>query len=137
VQESDAGSYDVVLTNPVGTLTSKAATLAISTPLAVVSAPSAVTVTVGTPATMSIVASGSGPFTYQWYKDGVAITGTGATQSFPLSAATAGSYTVKITNPAGSATSAPAKIVLISPPSNVRIDAALVVPVTSSTPKTP
>ncbi len=85
--------------------------------------------------TMTASADGTAPFTYQWFKDGVAITGTAATQVFPLSAATAGSYTVKITNPAGSATSAPAKIVLILPPSNVRLDATLVVPVTSSTPK--
>ncbi len=117
VQESDAGSYDVVLTNPVGTLTSKAATLTINTPLAVVSAPSAVTVTVGTPATMSIVASGSGPFTYQWYKDGVLLAGaTGASYRVAKTqASSAGSYYVKITNRAGTVTSGAAALTVNFP----------------------
>jgi hypothetical protein len=88
----------------------------------------------GQTVTMTASADGTAPFTYQWYKDGTAITGTGATQVFPLSAATAGAYTVKITNPAGSATSAPAKIVLIIPPSNVRLDATINVTVTSAAP---
>ncbi len=112
VQAADAGSYDVVVTNSVGSATSAAALLTV-TPAApsVASAPAAQSVAPGAAATFSIVASGTAPFTYQWRKAGVAITGnasaTTATLTLaPVTAADAGSYDVVITNSLGSVTSA-------------------------------
>src|SRR5271169_3121949 len=66
------------------------------------------TVTVGQTATFSVTATGSGPLTYQWYVNGVPI--TGATSSSyttpPTTAGQSGSvYTVTVSNSVGSVTS--------------------------------
>jgi len=83
--------------------------------------PSSVTVTAGGNASFSVVASGTDPLSYQWYKDNATVSGaTAATLS--LSSATAsqaGSYTVKVTNTAGSVTSSAAVLT---------VNAALVAP---------
>jgi len=106
----DTGSYTVKITNSLGSATSTATSLSVS---AVVLAPSistqpaSSTVTAGSAASFSVVAAGTAPFTYQWYKDAVAITGaTASTLSLSAaSASDAGSYTVKVTNSAGNITS--------------------------------
>lgn len=61
--------------------------------------------------------TGTSPFTFQWYKDGVAIeNATIPNYMIPSAAlADAGSYTVKISNSAGNVTSEPA-IVTVSTP---------------------
>lgn len=66
----------------------------------------------GTSSSISVVAAGSAPLTYQWYKDASPISGaTSATYTVPsASAADAGSYTVVVTNALGSATSAAATV---------------------------
>ncbi|HEX7880409.1 MAG TPA: hypothetical protein VF720_13420, partial [Candidatus Eisenbacteria bacterium] len=67
--------------------------------------------------------SGTGPFTYQWYKNGVALNGlanpsaTTASLMLPdVTAGDAGSYTVKITNPCGDRTSDAAMLTVTPPP---------------------
>lgn len=63
---------------------------------------------IGGPVTFSVtVASGTLPFTYQWRKNGVAIVGaTAATYNIPsVAASDVGTYTVVVTNKAGSTTS--------------------------------
>jgi hypothetical protein len=69
--------------------------------------PSAASVTAGNAVSFSVAASGTSPFTYQWKKDGMSI--SGATSSTHLISSTStsdvGSYTVVVTNSAGSATS--------------------------------
>ena len=81
----------------------------------IVAQPVSQTVTASSNATFSIVVSGTASFAYQWRKDGVAIGGaTGAT--LPLSnvqSATAGSYTVVISNSAGSVTSNAATLTVV------------------------
>jgi hypothetical protein len=79
--------------------------------------PSSVTVGVGQTATFTVVASGSGPFTYQWFENGVAIAGaveasytTSATQASQSGAV----FTVVVSNSAGSVTSAPATLTVQS-----------------------
>ncbi len=61
----------------------------------------------GQAASFSVTATGTAPLTYQWRKDGAAIAGaTSATFSLAsVSASSAGTYTVAISNSAGSATS--------------------------------
>lgn len=80
-------------------------------------APTGQTAFVGYLLELSVVASGPGPLSYQWKKDGVAIAGaTTATFSVANStAATAGSYTVTVTGTKGTVTSAPAVIVMEEP----------------------
>lgn len=74
--------------------------------------PQAHTLKVGEAATLTVAAVGQDPITFQWYKDGVAITGATGT-SYTISNATtasAGSYTVTIASPQGTLTSAAARI---------------------------
>ena len=76
----DNGSlFSVTVGNGVGTpVSSTVATLTVTTPVAaptIVTQPVAETVTAGATATFSVVAGGTGPFTYQWSKDGTAISG--------------------------------------------------------------
>jgi len=72
--------------------------------------PAAQMVAAGTSVTLSVTATGSPAPTYQWRKDGVAI--AGATNSSlvlnAVSASSAGSYSVVVTNSAGAVTSAAA-----------------------------
>jgi alpha-tubulin suppressor-like RCC1 family protein len=109
---ASAGNYSLVATNWLGSTTSTVAALTVISPVSITTQPTAQTVIAGNTATFSVVATGSAPLTYQWSKDGVAISGATAA-SYALAATTAanaGSYTVLITNSVGSVTSAPATL---------------------------
>ncbi|MBM4012733.1 MAG: hypothetical protein FJ286_15405, partial [Planctomycetes bacterium] len=116
---ADAGSYSVVVTNYLGSATSQAATLTItpSTPPLVTGQPQSITVMAGQPATFTVTSSGSPP-RYQWSRNNSAITGaTSATLAIPaVTLADAGSYTVQLTNLAGTVTSAAATLTVTAPP---------------------
>jgi plastocyanin len=111
-QDSDAGSYTVLVSNSGGSATSTAAVLTVVPP-AVVTAPvitaqpASQSVTVGTTVTFAVTASGSAPLTYQWRKDGVAISGaTASSLMLPVVGTNAaGGYSVVVSNSAGSVTS--------------------------------
>ena len=115
---TDAGAYTVTATNAAGSVTSAAATLTVVAPVVVptLSAPASQTVAFGSAASFSVVASGTAPFTYQWRKDGVVMAGaTGATYSIAsVQLADAGSYSVVVTNSAGSVTSVAAVLTVSS-----------------------
>jgi hypothetical protein len=69
--------------------------------------PVAQAVAVGGNATFTVAATGSGTLSYQWYKDGTAISGA-TSASYAVTGATsanAGNYSVKVTNGSGSITS--------------------------------
>lgn len=87
-------------------------TPAAATKPVITQSPQSLTVDDGQPAAFTVSAAGAGPFTYQWYRNGVAL--TDATDSaLPISvasAAQAGAYTVTITNAAGSTTAGPATL---------------------------
>jgi kumamolisin len=74
---------------------------------AVATQPLAQVVTIGQPASFSITTSGTATLSYQWLKNGVAISGaTAASFSIPSVASTnAGNYSVTVTNAFGSVTS--------------------------------
>jgi hypothetical protein len=108
VQAASAGSYDVIVRNVVGSVTSNAAVVVVHSPVVLTTQPSALTVNAGDPATLSVVATGSAPLTYQWRKNGVSITG-GTSASHTVREALAGdgaSYSVVVGNMVGSVTSA-------------------------------
>jgi Immunoglobulin I-set domain/Immunoglobulin domain len=84
-----------------------------------VTQPASVTVPLGQTATFSVTATGTGTMTYQWYKNGVPISGaTSSTYRTPATVAgdNGSSFTVTVVNSAGSATSAPATLTVLLPP---------------------
>jgi hypothetical protein len=87
---------------------------------------STATVTVGQTATISVTANGTLPFTYQWYKDGVAVAGATSASLVlsPVSTTSAGTYTARVTNSAGNTTSDNGVLTVTTPivaPSNAII----------------
>jgi alpha-tubulin suppressor-like RCC1 family protein len=96
-------------------LLSDAATLAFAP--AITTQPSSSTVISGGAASFSAVASGTSPFAYQWKKDGSSISGaTSSTYTIASTQTTdAGSYTVVVTNSAGSVTSNPIELKILAP----------------------
>jgi hypothetical protein len=108
VQQSDAGSYTVVVVDGATTLTSNAATLTVSagSPPSIISQPTSLIVLDGSSATFSVAATGTG-LSYQWRRNGVDISGaTSALYTIEVvSAGNVGSYSVVVSNSAGSTTS--------------------------------
>ncbi|MEY5014798.1 MAG: hypothetical protein RIS92_1156, partial [Verrucomicrobiota bacterium] len=79
VAGTDGGIYTVRVSNLGGSVTSAGAALTVAVAPGVVKQPVATSVGLGGSGSLSVVASGSGPLSYQWYKDGVAMSGkTGA-----------------------------------------------------------
>ena len=120
VQLTDAGSYTVVVSNSAGTVTSSAATLTVQAAAvapSITTQPTSQVVTAGASVTFTVAASGSPPPTFQWRKNGANLAGaTGA--AFTIAAAAtgdAGTYTVLVSNSAGSVVSAAATLVVGTP----------------------
>jgi uncharacterized protein YpmS len=113
-----AGNYTVTVNNSYGSVTSTVATLTVYVPPVIAIQPLSQTVTQGLNASLSVTASGTEPLSYQWIFSGTNL--AGATTSVlvltNLQATNAGSYTVVVTNSAGSITSAPAMLAVTNPP---------------------
>jgi hypothetical protein len=114
-QLSDAGTYTVVVTNSLGSVTSNAAILTVNPALVptITTQPVSQTVTVGQPVTFTVAATGNTRLSYQWRKDVVPLTGdTIATKAITSVQVTdAGAYTVVVKNVVGdSVTSATATL---------------------------
>jgi len=109
---ADIGAYSVTVSNPFGSISSAQVPL-----LVVDSVPTAQRVTVGDEATFTIAVSGSGSFSYQWFKDGNAIPGaTTGTFSIPVSAQSdAGDYAVAVTDTYGTVTTVPVHLTVSTP----------------------
>ena len=97
VQDSNAGSYSVSVTNSVGMVTSSSAILTISLPAGypdITAQPQGGTLSGGSLA-LSVSVTGTGPFSYQWALNGSSIAGaTGPTYT----ATAPGSYGVSVSN---------------------------------------
>ena len=118
VQPTNAGSYTVVVTNTAGSVTSAVAVLTVLVPPAITAQPTNLTVVAGASAGFSVTASGTSPLSYQWQFNGAGVSGATGT-SLTLSSVqptNGGSYTVVVTNTAGSVTSAVAVLTVLVPP---------------------
>ncbi|MBI5767105.1 MAG: immunoglobulin domain-containing protein [Verrucomicrobia bacterium] len=124
LQTDHAGTYDVVVTNSAGSVTSTAVTLAVTSGTgapAISSQPSGTTVANGGAASFSVVATGTPAPTYQWRKDGTDLAGaTNATLTLTnVQRTNAGTYNVVVRNTVGSVTSSAAVLTVVtasSPP---------------------
>lgn len=113
-QMSDSGStFSVTVSNSAGSVTSGPATLTVTqVPVSIVTQPVGGTFFVGENATLSVSTTGTSP-SFQWMKNGAALAGaTGSSYTTPAFAASDDktSYTVVVTNQAGSVTSSPAVV---------------------------
>jgi hypothetical protein len=118
VQPSDAGFYQVVITNGAGAVTSAVATLSVIFPPVISSQPQGRTNIVGTASSFAVSASGTAPLSYQWRFNGTNL--PGATNANLIlnnvQPSDAGVYSLTITNLAGSATSDAAGLLVLVPP---------------------
>jgi len=108
IQSSDEGTYAVVVTNAVNTVTSASAVLTIVIPPSITVQPQNKTVNEGQTATFSVTATGTAPLSYQWQEDGEDI--LGATNSIYQTAILSDDddgdiYKVVVSNAAGNVTS--------------------------------
>lgn len=119
----DAAAYSVVVSNGAGSVTSTSVALTVDAAVqlaapAITAQPGAVVVAPGMGATLGVGVQGSGPMSFQWLRNGVAVAGqTQAT--YTLLAATAldvGDYQVRVSNSVGEVTSATAQLILLGAP---------------------
>ena len=115
VAASDSGAlFGVIIANDAGYVTSRGAKLTVSgTAPKITTQPADQTVAAGKNATFAVVATGTAPLTYQWRKNGAAIGGA-TSASFTTggltSADSGATYSVVVSNAAGTATSRGAKL---------------------------
>ena len=144
VQLTDAGSYTALVSNASGGVASQPVVLNVSVdpvapPPAITTQPADTNAPVGSPARLSVAATGDGLF-YQWFRNGALI--PGATQSALNFAnptvADSADYYVVVSNSSGSVTSSTGRLLVVSTmqatgfapanfASNVDIDAPLYV----------
>jgi hypothetical protein len=118
VQPGDAGTYAVVVSNAIGSITSTAATLVVNSAPLITTQPADVTVVAGSALTLAVVATARPAPAYQWEKDGVALSGaSSAAFTLPAAgAADAGLYRVRVANSLGSVVSSAARVTVHVPP---------------------
>src|SRR5580700_1531746 len=111
---SDNGStFLVVVSNAAGNMASAAATLTVNVAPTITTQPVSQTVNVGQTATFSVVATGTAPLSYQWQKNGTAISGaTAASYTTPATSASdnGSTFLVVVSNAAGNMASAAATL---------------------------
>src|SRR6202008_4383214 len=114
---TDNGStFQVVVNNTAGTVTSAGATLTVKAAAGeptITTPPANQTVTAGQTASFTVVAAGTAPLSYQWQKNGVNIAGaTSASYTTPATttADNGSTFAVAVSNTAGTITSATATL---------------------------
>lgn len=112
-------SYWVRLSNACGSVNSNTATVTVCNPTGITTHPASQTINSGGTATLSVVAGGSGPFTYQWYEGASGTTTTpvgtnNASFTTPVLTTTK-SYWVRVTGACGTASSNTATITVNVP----------------------
>jgi hypothetical protein len=113
VQVASAGNYSVVVSNLGGSVTSSNALLTI-VPY-ITTEPQSRTVNRGSNVTFTVVAAGSGTLSYQWRFNGVNL-GNATSSSFTtnnVQVASAGNYSVVVSNLGGSVTSSNALLTIV------------------------
>ncbi|MBI2513889.1 MAG: immunoglobulin domain-containing protein [Opitutae bacterium] len=109
-----AGTYTVVATGRAtgGTATNNVTVLVVNGPPSITQQPTGGVAAAGTAFTFGVAASGSGPISYQWFKNNTPLNGaTSTTLAFnAVPANDAGSYRVEVTNTYGTVVSSDAQL---------------------------
>jgi hypothetical protein len=117
IQPSDAGSYNVVVTNAFGSAASVAATLTVVSQAPIITTqPAQVVVPTNSDATFTVTATGVAPLSYQWRfnNSNLAAQTNAALLLHNVQASNAGPYAVVVTNSFGAVTSSPALLKLMT-----------------------
>ncbi len=123
-QTNDAGDYTVLVTNAIGSITSRVATLTVPVTPFITGQPQSQTNTIGSDVGFCAAVIGQPPFWFQWRKNGTNLTDVGRMSGATTACLTitnlqvsdAGNYTVRVTNAYGAAISGAATLVLLVPP---------------------
>ncbi len=120
---ADSGStFNVVVSNTAGTMTSAAVTLTVNAAAVgptITTQPANQTVTAGQTASFTVVAGGTAPLSYQWQKNGASIAGaTTASYTTPVTTTvdSGSTFRVVVSNAAGTVTSAAATLTVSATP---------------------
>ena len=117
--DTEAGNYAVIIANEYGSATSEVATLTVRLAPEILAQPTAnTTVLKGSSTALGVTANGATPLSYQWTRNGGIIAGaTNASLALPsVTTNDSGSYTVRVVNRYGSATSSVAQVVVVFKP---------------------
>jgi hypothetical protein len=117
-QTTHSANYTVLVSNGAGSVPSATAVLKVGYPPSITTQPQSRTVTAGNSVSFSVAATGTAPLAYQWQQNGADISGaTSSTYSIgAVQASDAAYYTVSISSPFGSQTSAAATLTVLVPP---------------------
>jgi hypothetical protein len=117
-QTGDAGEYSVRVANDFGNASSGPVTVQVVIPPSISQQPASIAVLTGVSAQFSVTAAGTAPLNYQWQKNGFDLPGkTQSVLQIPSAqVGDVGTYRVLISNAGGVATSDPAQLALIVPP---------------------
>jgi hypothetical protein len=113
-----AGTYELRIVDNTGDTATASVTLRVAlTPKITTTPPKTITVALGGSATLSVAASGEG-LSYQWFRNGSFLDGqTASTLSFANATSdTSGTYTVRVSNIAGSVTTKGTALTVLAPP---------------------
>ncbi|HIL72888.1 MAG TPA: hypothetical protein EYG44_01525, partial [Verrucomicrobia bacterium] len=118
ITPDDAGLYQVEVINAVGSVRGSVFEVEVLEPVTIVTQPSDTKVNEGAVAVLKVVASGTGPFSYQWYHNGEAVDGATGSQLRILQVEDdhRGVYEVDVTNVVGTVWSASANLKVVIPP---------------------
>ena len=114
---ANAGTYAVLVSNSIGSVTSSPAALAVLMSPIITTQPASQQVAADGTVNLSVAAAGTAPLGYQWLKNGKVIAGaTRSSLSLPGTGATnSGIYYVVVTNGSGLIISQPARVAAGSP----------------------
>ena len=127
---SDQGAYSVTVNNQFGSIASSNAILTVLTPPSLTQQPQGASNVVGSFVTFSAAATGTTPFTYQWFFNGAPLADNGhffGSASNVLTIASIlkndiGSYWLVVTNNSGSLTSAVVSLGVTAPDVLINVD---------------
>ncbi len=115
---TDSGAYHVTLSNKLGMAISTNAIVRVVVAPEIITQPNSLVLDPGQEGAFYVAAAGFGPFTYQWFKDGVPLSSLNQPSlRMPyVLGSDVGSYSVQVVNFFGSVQSASAKLALTRPP---------------------